>query len=255
MRKKSWSMVSILSNKCVSTAVLAICLAVAGCSSGRKGPADEKNFSFSMDRNLIVLEQATIDGNPARVLLATASPISLRDPGLLKNPGLLVKNPIEVRIGHRYQQSIRSEPADLAGIGELLLGFDAFPDRTVVIDFSRRLVSVLRSEPGSMTSDLRFFPFRDVPAIEIEVNGAGVRALIDTANADTVVLPVSLNKGRQGRRNVQLSVDGNDLGTVDASFSNVSSARIGNRILQHFLIRIDYRNKQVSLWKSSRGNR
>ena len=246
-------MVSILSNKCVSAAVLAICLAVAGCSSGRKA-SDEKNFSFSMDRNLIVLEQATIDGRPARVLLATASPISLRDPGLLKNRGLLVKNPIEVRIGHRYQRSLRPEPVDLAGIGELLLGFDAFPDRTVVIDFSRRLVSLLGSEPESMTRDLRFSPFQNVPAIGIEVNGVSVRALIDTANADTVVLPVSLNKGRQGRRNVQLTVGGDDLGTVDASFSNISSARIGNRILQHFLIRIDYRHKQVSLWKSSRGN-
>lgn len=125
----------------------------------------------------------------------------------------------------------------------------------MVIDFNRRLISLLRNQQSEkVTSDLQFSPFQDLPAIQIEVDGARLTALIDTANADTVTLPVSLNDGRKGRRKVDLTVGGNNLGSVDASFANVSSARIGNRILQHFLIRIDYQRKRISLVKTSRGN-
>lgn len=245
----------MLSNKCLSAAVLAISLTAAHCSFSRGGTTDEKNFSFSIERNLIVFREATIDGRPARVILATAAPLSLRHPGLLKNPGPLVNSPIDVRIGHRYHATLLPDPVDLTGIGDLLLGYDAFPNQTVVIDFNRRLVSLLRNrQTGPVTSDLNFSSFQDLPAIEIEVNGARLSALIDTANPDTVTLPVRLNHGRKGRRMVELTVGERDFGFVDASFTNVSSARIGNRILQHFLIRIDYQHKRISLWNTARGN-
>lgn len=251
VRTKECSMVS---NKSVSAALVAISLAAAHCSSGTT-TAVEKNFSFSVDRNLIVLGDATIQGGPARVILATAAPRSIQHSGLLKNPGPVGKNPIDVRIGHRFQASLNPDSADLTGIGDLLLGYDAFQGRTVVIDFGRRLISVLRSPPSEVvTSDLYFSSFQDHPAIGIEVNGTRISALIDTANADTLTLPLRLNNGRRSRRTVELKVGEIDLKSVDASFADVSSARIGNRILQQFVVRIDYRHKKVSLWSTSRGN-
>jgi len=243
----------MLSKKWLSTAVLALSFAFVHCSS-RARPG-ERNFSFSTDRNLIVLRQAAVDGRPARVFLGTATPISLADPGLLKNLGPAGKNPIEVTFGDRYHTTVRPERADLAGLGDLLLGSDAFPGSTLVLDFKRGLISILRSdETQSNTSDLHFSPFRDMPAVEIEVNGQSLPALVDTANADTVTLPLLLNNGRAGRRKVDLTVAGTDLGSVDAAFANVRSARIGNRILQYFLIRIDYQHKRIALWNTSRGN-
>lgn len=238
----------MLSKKSLPAVAVALSLAFFHCSSG--GGQGERNFSFSIDRNVIIFRQAAVDGQPAKVLLGTATPVSLADPGLLKNRRFTGKNPIRVTLGDRYDMEVRPEPSDLAAIGDLLLGADAFSGKTLVIDFRRRLISVFFDGPEPALSDLHFSPFREVPTVEIIVDRQSLPALVDTSSGDTITLPLRLNDGRAGRRRVDVLVAGIDLGSVDAAFADVRSARIGNRILQHYLIRIDYQNKRIALWRN-----
>ncbi|HYM62918.1 MAG TPA: hypothetical protein VEZ11_18675 [Thermoanaerobaculia bacterium] len=97
---------------------------------------------------------------------------------------------------------------------------------------------------------MTLFRYDEAPAVGIEIDGRTATAIIDTANADTLVMP----RGRHpaGRAKAHIVVAGIDFGKVDIRYADVSDTRLGNRLLSKFLISIDYGKRVVGLWRDPR---
>ncbi len=133
----------------------------------------------------------------------------------------------------------------LGGLGDAMIGAEAWSHHALTIDYRSGLVSYQREgiHPGYMS----LFNDEGDPAITIEVNGRSIPAVVDTAVPDTLVMP-----GRESRSSEHVVIAGNDLGNVDVRHAPIPRARIGNRLLSKFLVTIDYGRQQVGLWRDPR---
>lgn len=158
------------------------------------------------------------------------------------------EGPARLVLGRRLAVPITPVVEDLGGMAAGILGADAWGDFTLVIDYARQLVMISRERAASMNGPL--YPFDGPPTIPILLNGSERRAILDTALPDTVVLPRSQGEGGRGRARIQVAEY--DLGVVDIGFADTEQIRIGNPLLSKFLIKIDYRNQAIALWRDPR---
>lgn len=223
----------------------AVALTLAGTLLGCQSSAPRgrsTSIAFTLERNVVRVE-GVVDGAPASLIVATGLPETLLTPQLAKSRS-------SVTLGERYTVRIRPTAApEIAPVADGLLGIDAFSNSVLTVDYHRGLLLLGRDVPP--VRDAPRFAFNRIPAVDVTVDGQGRRAIIDTSNPDTLVLPMG-PRGVEGRRPVKLTVAGIDFGSVDAAVGPVDAVRIGNRILSRFLVTIDFERREVSLWSDPR---
>ncbi len=246
---------------------------LAGCSGllpwHDEPVGEEVNVVFSLEKNLVVLPSATIDGRPGRFLFGSAEPRTLLDPKFATplahsfvRPGAgssaasgkaaesvaLSTGPHNLQLNNR--SALRMEPVsvDLHGIADAIVGGDVWGAHAVTLDYRSGVLTYQREgiHPELMT----LYAFTDEPAVNVTIDGRSVSAVVDTASPDTLILP--RGNERAGRRTAHIQLAGTDFGNVDVDLADVSAPRIGNRLLSKFLMTIDYGRHQVGLWRDPR---
>jgi hypothetical protein len=202
---------------------------------------NEVNVSFKLERNLIVLQSLRIDNREGRFILGSAAPQTVIDP----------RFPLRRFHTHALQltpkETVRlsPQPMDLHGVADAIIGVEAWRNHAISIDYHSGLLSYQKE--GIHTGDMDIFQFVAEPMINVIVDGRTIAAIVDTTSPDTLVLP-----GPPQRVNAKVSIGRTDFGTIDVQYANVSRARVGNRLLSHFLVTIDYGKKVVGLWRDPR---
>lgn len=226
-----------------ATAVL-FTLLLASCARltpWRKAPPDEEiNLSFTLVNNLVTLPSTLrIDEHTGRFILGTAAKQTVLDTGFAARGR---------HLNIQEKDSLRLSPVrvDLKGVADAIVGADAWGQHAISIDYRSGLVTYQKS--GIQRSQMKTFRFRNEPMIWVNVNGRQIAAIVDTTSPDTLVLPSSNTR----RGTVNVTVAGTDFGATDVQFASVSTPRIGNRLLSHFLITIDYGQRVVGLWRDPR---
>ena len=235
---------------CIARIALA-CLLVAGCRSTttraieQRSERPEINLAFTIDRNLLRLDTLTIDGRTGRFFLGSAHGRTLLSPAFAGEV-----QPRSVRLQLNSRESVEVEPllVDLTGVGEAVVGFDAWQPHVITINYVTGLLTFLRG--GMNTQEMTLYRFQDEPAVTVTVDGTAVSAAVDTANPDTLVLP--RGNAPAGRRTARVEIAGTVFPAVDIALGDVSRARIGNRLLSKFLVSIDYGRQHVGLWRDPR---
>lgn len=230
--------------------LLAVVLA-AGCSAmlpwsrSSEGRANEINVAFTLKNNLLFLNTVTINGHRGRFLFGSATPRTVVDRRLVDELGGPTRN---YMLGVNDRQTFTFTPVflDLASAGDAIVGWETFAPNAVSIDYRVGLLT-LQSE-GIYTSMMSVYQFSGAPAIDVEVNGTRLSAIVDTSLPDTMVVPGTTS----GRGKAHIVVAGNDFGEVDVRVGGVQQPRIGNRLLSKFLISIDYRAGRVGVWRDPR---
>jgi hypothetical protein len=222
--------------------VLFLCVA---CSSALPWhdapPPDEVNLSFTVQNNLLFLTSAKINGHPGRYLFGSATPQTVIDPRAVPRTGTYA-----LTLGDRATLPFTPAVMDLHGLGDALIGADVFGQRGVTIDYRGGLLTYQKA--GMHPAYMTLFRFNSEPAIDVSVDGKTMRAIVDTANPDTITLPGT----QESRGRAHVSIAKSDFGVVDVHYADVREARIGNRLLSKFLIAIDYRNRVVGIWRDPR---
>ena len=236
----------ILSKSTARATALAILLFTASCAS-RLPWADEPignevNLAFTLQRNLVEFTTVRIDNRPGRFLLGSAAAQTIVDPRFPLAP----IGPHSLQIGERATARLTPTQLDLGGVADAIIGVEAWHRHAITIDYKTGLVSYQKYgiAPGHMT----VYRFDAEPMINVIVNGQQVSAIVDTTSPDTLVLPAT----ELGRGSAHVVMAGTDFGTIDVELANVSRARIGNRLLAHFLVTIDYGRKWVGVWRDPR---
>ncbi|HEU5163550.1 MAG TPA: retropepsin-like aspartic protease [Thermoanaerobaculia bacterium] len=216
-----------------------------GCSSiGRGGTTT--NIAWTFERNLVRID-TTVGGREGSFLVGTASQHTIVDDGFPADVSL--RGRVGVNLGDRFSAAVEPVRSDLAGLADGVLGNDVWRGRSLTIDYQRGLLIIGKTlDP---VTDAPRFRFRSVPSVRVTIDGVETSALVDTASPDTVLLPAR-RFGTPGRRTISLRVGDTTFDEVDARVAPVDEVRLGNRILAHFLLTIDYPRREVSLWRHGR---
>ena len=230
----------------IATALLAVfCAACTSMLPWHDEPvATEVNVAFTIENNLLFLTTPRIENRGGRFFFASAAAHSVLDPQFAAALG--PRRAYAFEFGQK--EAIRFNPVllSLGGAGDAIVGADVWGNRAISIDYSNGLLTYQKE--GIHPEGMELFRYTGDPAITISVDGRSVPAIVDTASPDTVVLP----RAKPGRGTANVSVAGNDFGTVDVGYANIATARIGNRLLSRFLVTIDYGQHVIGLWPDPR---
>jgi hypothetical protein len=230
----------------------AICL-LALCASCVRVPwrnepvGDEVNLAFTIEKNLLVISTAAVNGRRGRFAIGSAGPRTVIDATFAHG---LVGAGTSTTLQLSEKQSVPVKPliADLHGAADAILGADVWGRHAITIDYVSALVTYQKG--GIHPEGMTLYRFDAEPRINVSVDGRTVPAVVDTASPDTLVLPRGSEKARRGTARV--SVAGTDFGNIDVAFGDVAVAHVGNRVLSRFLVTIDYGRREVGLWRDPR---
>ena len=221
----------------------ASCSAMLPWSRSPEGRANETNVAFTVENNLLFLN-TTINHRTGRFLFGSATPRTIIDRRLFGELG--TARTYTLNVNDRKTFAFTPIFLDLGSAADAIIGYDTFAPHAMTIDYRAGLLT-LQTE-GIYTSMMSVYRFSGAPAIDVEVNGVRMSAVVDTSLPDTIVIPGATS----GRTRAQVVVAGNDFGSVDLRVGGVQQARIGNRLLSKFLISIDYNAGQIGMWRDPR---
>ncbi len=208
----------------------------------------EVNLAFTVEHNLLVITSATIQGRAGRFVVSSAAPRTVVDATFAQSLQPPKRGKLALQIGAKETVGFTPLFADLHGIGDAILGADVWNKHAVTIDYQSGLVTYQKEgiHPEAMT----VYTFEGEPKINVVVDGKRLTAIVDTSSPDTLTLPRGAAAAH--RASARLAVAGVDLGNVDIALGDVTTARVGNRVLSKFLVTIDYGRREVGLWRDPR---
>jgi len=226
-------------------ALLGTSCALLPWTQGHEGRPTEINVSFNLQNNLVFLQGVSINQKTGRFFFASATPKTIIDRRIADQfggpnvPYWLVMN---------QRKSFRFAPMflELGAAGDAMIGWEVFQPNAITIDYRSGLLTL--QQEGIYTSMMTVYRFTGSPAVDVDINGQRMTAVIDTALPDTMAIPGPTT----GRGRAHIAIAGTDIGDVDVRMGGVTQARIGNRLLSKFLISIDYHSGQVGLWRDPR---
>jgi hypothetical protein len=227
-------------------------LLLASCSSmlpwHDEPVGEEVNVVFTLEKNLVVLPSATLDGRPGRYVLGSSQPRTLLDPAFAGGTSPNQPSSHTLQLNDKVSLRMSSVPVDLHKVADAIVGSDVWGNHAVTLDYHAAILSYQKEgiHPELMT----LFAFGEQPLVNVTVDGRSVAAVVDTASPDTLVLPRGASA--PGRRPARVQLAGTDFGTIDVLLADVASARIGNRLLSKFLVTIDYGKRRVGVWRDPR---
>ena len=234
----------ILSKTTGTATALMLALLATSCARvlpwNKQAAGPEVNLAFMLDRNLVELYTLRMNDRPARFILGSAAPRTLLDS---RYAGA---GPYTIELSEKNTVRITPGSLDLGGVADGIIGADFWKGRAISIDYRSGLVTY--QTVGIVPGYMKMFRYEAEPLIYVNVDGTDVAAIVDTTSPDTLVLPGPANT----RGTARVAVAGVDFGALDVRYANVTSARVGNRILSRFLVTIDYGKRIVGLWPDTR---
>jgi hypothetical protein len=207
---------------------------------------EEVNVVFTLDRNLVVLPSAMLDGRTGHFLFGSAEPRTIFDFKFRAGQMPLASHALQ--LNEKEVLHTAGAYMDLHGVADAIVGGDVWDGHAVTLDYRAGILTYQREgiHPELMT----LFAFDQQPMLNLTVDGRSVSAVVDTASPDTLILPRGSEQAGRRRAHVQLAAT--DFGMIDVRLADVSVPRIGNRLLSKFLLTIDYGKHRVGLWRDPR---
>jgi hypothetical protein len=233
-----------------ATALAALLLLVLGSNcTGLRRQADlasrEQNLSFTIDRNQLVFDGVEVEGLPGRFIVGSATPRTVLDSGFVRRHSLASTGTFTVALRQTRVTEVDENILDLGGEIDAIIGSDVLGP-VLVVDYRTRLATRIRQfrHEGDGVSH----SWQDRPRFPLVIRGRRVEGIVDTTIPDTVVIPRELfPQWSTGRQRADIEIAGLQLKDVDVRVAEVSDILIGNRILQHFLVTIDYERGRTVL--------
>jgi hypothetical protein len=225
---------------------LALCASCVSVPWKNAPPADEVNLAFTIEKNLLVISTASVQGHRGRFVIGSAEPRTVLDATFGRSLG--AGGALALQLGEKESLPFTPVIADLHGAADAILGADVWGRHAVTIDYVAGLVTYQKE--GIHPEGMTLYRFTAEPKIDVVLDGRTLSAIVDTTSPDTLVLPRGNEKARRAK--ARLSVAGTDFGSIDVAYGDVAAPRVGNRVLSKFLVTIDYARGEVGLWRDPR---
>jgi hypothetical protein len=229
-------------------ALLMVSLA-SGCTTSLRREADlasrEQNLSFAIDRNQLVFDDVQVEGLRGRFIVGSATPKTILDSGFVRRHGLASTGTFRVTLRQTRVTEVDANILDLGGEIDGIIGTDVLGP-LLVVDYKSRLATRIRRFRHE--GDGVNHHWQDRPRFPLVVSGRRVEGIVDTTIPDSLIVPRELfPQWSLSRIRADIEIAGMQLKDVDVRVADVSDMLIGNRILQHFLVTIDYERGRTVL--------
>ncbi len=206
----------------------------------------EVNLAFTIEKNLLVISTASVQGRRGRFLIGTAEPRSVLDATFAQSLG--ARGTLAAQLSAKESVNFTPLVADLRGAADAIFGADVWGRRAITIDYVSELLTYQKE--GIHPEAMSLYRFTGEPKINVSVDGRTISAIVDTTVPDTLVLPRGQEKARRAKTRVVVA--GADFGSIDVAYGDVTAPRVGNRLLSKFLVTVDYGRREVGLWRDPR---
>ena len=236
-------------SKSTLIAMVACVLLSSSCSSRlpwkNEPVGQEVNMVLTLRGNVVILTSLTVNGVPGRFILGVANARTALDPRFLKR--LPPSETHSLELNARQSLAFTPTAIDMHGLADGILGADVWKSLAITVDYRSGLLTMQREgiHPELMT----LTRFDAEPEVELTVDGAPIRAIVDTASPDSLVLPGATVPSR---RTARITIGGVTFPAMDIREAAVTRPRVGNRLLSKFLMTVDYGRRQVGLWRDPR---
>ena len=230
----------------IAICVLALCASCVSLPWRNEPRGSEVNLAFTIEKNLLMVSTASVEGRRGRFIIGSAEPRSVLDATFAQSLG--ASGALTVQLSEKESVNVTPMVADLRGAAEAILGADVWGRHAVSIDYVSGLITYQKE--GIHPEGMTLYRFSGEPKINVSVDDRSASAIVDTTSPDTLVLPRGNGKAR--REKAKLSVAGTDFGSIDIAYGDVAAPRVGNRVLSKFLVTIDYGRREVGLWRDPR---
>lgn len=225
------------------TATIAI-LALSCTSSLPSG--NEKNLAFDIDRNQLVLEQLTIDGHEGRFVAGSIHEQTLVDETFADRHDLAGQSSAMIMVSSTWHERTDIRVVDMGEEIDAIVGSDLLGP-VIAIDYRNQLITRFTHAPDELEQS-KIHRWRATPSYPLKLAGKVELGVIDLASPDTLTVPSSLLEGYGCERcRVDVEIGGVHFDDLDILRADVEDIRIGNRVLERFLVVIDYRNRKTTL--------
>jgi hypothetical protein len=231
----------------IATCALALCASCVSLPWSKAPDASEVNLAFTIEKNLLVISTASVQGHRGRFVLGSAEPRTVFD-ATFAHSIQLAGGPVVIQLSEK--ESVAATPliADLHGAADAILGADVWGNHAVTVDYVSGLITYQKE--GIHPEAMALFRFSGEPKINVVVDGKRISAIVDTTSPDTLVLPRGAAPAHRAK--ARLTVADTNFGTIDIAYGDVAVPRVGNRVLSKFLVTIDYGRREVGLWRDPR---
>jgi hypothetical protein len=230
-----------VTNRAGTFVLLAVVLSVASCRSlpWNIHSSKQTTLAFEFLRGQPVVK-AEIGGIAGRFVVGSAHPRTLVR-------GRARANDV-VSLGFRTAVRIDPRVAPLETTADGILAIDVWRETgTLTVDYARRVITIGGESPFA---DVPRERFEGAPAVSVLAAGIALRAIVDTSYPGGLIIPESQRSRFSG---TQVDVELNGLRTsVPLLVAPVPEPRIGNALLRHYLVMIDYRAGIVAVWPDPR---
>ena len=235
------NMMKSLQNPALAASLLLLALA---CTS-RVPTDDELNLSFSLDRNQLVVDGLDVNGHEGRFVVGSAYTSTLIGSSFVTRHDLPLTDPFHLLFRDIHSEMVAANVVDLRGEMDAIIGADVLAP-AIVIDFRNRLITRFdRSMPADPNLTHRW---RDRPSYPLSIAGTETIGLVDTAVPDTLLVPSTMTgAGNCTRCELDVVIAGVTFQNLPVRAADIDEVRIGNRLLQHFLVTIDYAKRTTTL--------
>lgn len=153
-----------------------------------------------------------------------------------------------VSLGPRTTVRVEPQHAPLQTNADGILAIDVWRQTgTLAIDYARGVITLGGEASYEDASPERF---ETLPTVSLFIEGVPLRAVVDTSYPGGLLLPEST---RSERTSTSAVIELNGIRTeVPLQWADVPEARIGNALLQRYLVIIDFRERMIALWPDAR---
>jgi len=231
----------------IATCIVVVCASCVSLPWSRAPQGEEVNLAFTIEKNLLIISTASVQGRRGRFVFGSAEPRTVFD-ATFAHSVPLASGPVTIQLSEK--ESVGTTPliADLHGAADAILGADVWGNHAVTVDYVSGLITYQKEgiHPESMT----LYRFSGEPKINVVVDGKTISAIVDTTSPDTLVLPRGAAAAHRAK--ASLKVADTNFGTIDIAYGDVTAPRVGNRVLSRFLVTVDYGRHEVGLWRDPR---
>jgi hypothetical protein len=230
----------------IAMCALLLCASCVSLPWSHQPAAGEVNLSFTVEKNLLVISTAAVEGRRGRFVFGSAEPRTVLDATFARS--LPSKAGMTLQLSEKQVVTLTPIITDLHGTADAILGADVWGRHAVTVDYFAGLLTY--QEEGIHPEGMTLYRFSDEPKINVTLDGRTLAAVVDTTSPDTLVLPRGSEKAHRAK--ARLAVGATDFGAIDIAYGDVAAPRVGNRLLSKFLVTIDYGRREVGLWRDPR---
>src|SRR5436190_6454189 len=149
----------------IAICVLTLCASCVSLPWRNEPRGSEVNLAFTIEKNLLMVSTASVEGRRGRFIIGSAEPRSVLDATFAQSLG--ARGALTAQLSDKETVRFTPAVADLHGAADAILGADVWGSHAVTIDYVSGLITYQKE--GIHPEGMTLYRFSGEPKIDVTV--------------------------------------------------------------------------------------